>query len=412
MDNIKLVTEKFVVEENLNYDTEVSKNERVDSDNKTIKMSNLPPQPTDKTPPEVICRGPHTFDPLHPQEEDDNIHLATTNNQTKVMRWHYCLGYIPFIKLKQLALNGKIPKKLVKVKPPKCAGCLFGTMTTIPWCGKEDKASREVFIATKPGECVSVNQMMSTEVGFYAQMKGNSPRSVTCASLSSLTTTSAYALSTFKLMTHPSKPLLPNVSLTFAAKYSIKIQHYHCDNGQFFNNAFKQACQNTCQQLTFCGVNAHFQNGIAKQFICDLLESECKQLLHACACWLQTVHFAQLPYALHNAALLHNSLPVLEDSTWRLELFSSIRVGCNMKHVHTFGCPVFVLQNFRQTIATMVTLCALGLNLGPNPMHVKNVYVVLNSTTRCVSPQYHCRFDDIFETTQHGGPDVSGTICW
>ena len=37
--------------------------------------------------------------------------------------------------------------------------------------------------------------------------------------------------------------------------------------------------------------------------------------------------------------------PVLEDGTSRLEVFSSIWVGCNMKHVHTFACPVFVLQN-------------------------------------------------------------------
>jgi len=88
------------------------------------------------------------------------------------MRWHYRLGHLTFAKLKQLALNGEIPKKLVKIKPPKCAGCLFGSMTKIPWRGKETKASHEVFIATKPGECVSVNQMASTEVGFFAQMKG------------------------------------------------------------------------------------------------------------------------------------------------------------------------------------------------------------------------------------------------
>ncbi len=45
-------------------------------------------------------------------------------------------------------------------------------------------------------------------------------------------------------------------------------------------------------------------------------------------------------------------------------------------------------------------------------MHARNVYLVLSLITRCVSPQYHCRFDDFFETTRHGGPDVSGIICW
>ncbi len=36
------------------------------------------------------------------------------------------------------------------------------------------------------------------------------------------------------------------------------------------------------QKLTFCGVNAHFQNGIAEQAILDLLEGARKQLLQVC----------------------------------------------------------------------------------------------------------------------------------
>jgi hypothetical protein len=59
-------------------------------------------------------------------------------------------------------------------------------------------------------------------------------------------------------------------------------------------------------------VNAYFQNGIAKRSICNLLESARKQLLHARAHWPQAVHFALWPYALRNAALLHNTLLVLD----------------------------------------------------------------------------------------------------
>jgi hypothetical protein len=71
------------------------------------------------------------------------------------MFWHYRLGHLPFTKLKQLALNGEIPKKLAKAKPPKCAGCLFGSMTKIPWRSRETKTFHTVFIVTKPGKCVS-----------------------------------------------------------------------------------------------------------------------------------------------------------------------------------------------------------------------------------------------------------------
>ncbi len=110
----------------------------------------------------------------------------------------------------------------------------------------------------------------------------------------------------------------------FAAKHGVTICHYHCNNGRFANNAFKQACQESNQQLTFCSINAHFQNGIAECAICNLSDSARKQLLHARQRWPAAVHVALWPYTLRSAALLHNALPVLEDGTSRLELFSSI----------------------------------------------------------------------------------------
>ncbi len=45
-------------------------------------------------------------------------------------------------------------------------------------------------------------------------------------------------------------------------------------------------------------------------------------------------------------------------------------------------------------------------------MHARNVYLVLYLHTGLVSPQYHCRFDDFFETTHHGSPKVSDNVTW
>ncbi len=98
-------------------------------------------------------------------------HVAT-DNQAELMRWHHTLGHLLFSKLKKLAIIGKIPKRLAKVKPPVCAGCLFGTMTKVPWQGKEGESDHKVFVATKHGQIVSVDQMISTQVGFIAQLKG------------------------------------------------------------------------------------------------------------------------------------------------------------------------------------------------------------------------------------------------
>ncbi len=54
----------------------------------------------------------------------------------------------------------------------------------------------------------------------------------------------------------------------------------------------------------------------------------------------------------------------------------------------------------------------LGVNLGSSPSHARNVYLVLNLQTGCVSLQYHCCFDNFFETVRHDGPDISVPMEW
>jgi hypothetical protein len=134
-------------------------------------MVNLP-LPQQEEPLRVTRQVPLTFNPSPPTEEAKDVQLLAAKEQAELMQWNHRLGHLTFPKLMQLTLNGKIPKKFAKVLPPKCAGCLFGTVTKLPWQGKETKANHKVFIVTKPGEYVSVDQMTSTEVGFFAQLKG------------------------------------------------------------------------------------------------------------------------------------------------------------------------------------------------------------------------------------------------
>ncbi len=133
--------------------------DKVNKDKEMICTSNVP-DPPDKTstPDKSICRGPLTFYPLPPIAADEDVALAAADDQAELMRWHYHLGHLSFQKLKQLALNGKIPKKLSKLKRPKSAGCLFGVMTKLPWHGKEWASFHKIFVAAKPGEIVSVTK--------------------------------------------------------------------------------------------------------------------------------------------------------------------------------------------------------------------------------------------------------------
>ncbi len=165
--------EEFTAKEKVHADIPkkpIMDSEGATSNDLTVQASNSSLGKGDKEEKQTTRMGPLTFDVNPKLEEDKHVHLAAVDAQAKLMRWHYCLGHLSFAKLKQLALNGKIPQRLAKVKPPACAGCLFGAMTKVPWRGRE--TSSEVFVATKPGQCVSVDQVVSMQVGFIAQLKG------------------------------------------------------------------------------------------------------------------------------------------------------------------------------------------------------------------------------------------------
>jgi hypothetical protein len=81
-----------------------------------------------------------------------------------------------------------------------------------------------------------------------------------------------------------------------------------------------------------------------------------------------------------------------------------------MRHLQAFGCPVFALENdlaAGNSIPHWSPCARLCVNQGPSPLHARNIYLVLNLHTGCVSPQYHCRFENFFETVKHRGPDNS-----
>ena len=72
-------------------------------------------------------------------------------------------------------------------------------------------------------------------------------------------------------------------------EHGVTIQHYHCDNGRFVDNLFLQHCEQNHQRITYCGVDAHHQNGIVERAIRDITEQARKQLLFAQAHWPEAI---------------------------------------------------------------------------------------------------------------------------
>ena len=130
-----------------------------------------------------------------------------------------------------------------------------------------------------------------------------------------------------------------------ARSMGVCICQYHYDNGRFADNTFLQSCEQNSHHITLYGVNAHFQNGIAERYIRDLTEQGRKMLLFAMGCWPSAVDISLWVYAIRLASYVHNTVPCGKEGWPRTELFGGLSVRTNLKNYHTFGCPVYVLNN-------------------------------------------------------------------
>ena len=333
--------------------------------------------------------------------DEDKLQMA--DPKAELLRWHYRLGHVPFKVIRLLAAANILPRHLLDAKVPKCAACQYGAMTRKPWRTKAPPGKIKPTLINRPGDCISIDQMESSMPGFMAQIKGRLTRR-------------RYRYCTV-FVDHHSRLKYVHLQETlssddtvkakqafeaYAAKHGVKVQHYHADNGRFADKAFVNHATEQGQDITYCSVNAHFQNGIAEKAIRDLQEQARKQLLHARARWPEVIHLALWPYAMRNAALVSNLMPSQDGGVSPLEIFTGSQVAPNFRHLHTFGCPVYALNNALQagrTIPKWQSRARLGVNLGSSPRHGRQTSLVLNPITGLVSPQYHISHDDYFETT-------------
>ena len=402
----------YIGDERIHVIEDDANDDSVHSRDETVATSNIAPQPEDQTVDNTVREGPLTFQPNSEGTPLPDDHHQATTMQAELLRWHFRTGHLPFGKLKQLAVNGEIPKYLAKVTPPFCAACVAGAMTRVR---RNTSQRSKIFPANKPGACVSVDQLESSHAGFVAQLKGR----LTKERYKGATVfVDHYSRVRF---VYPMKALTSAETIqakrafeTWASLHGVTIRHYHCDNGRFTDNAFIADCNRLRQGLTLCGVNGHHQNGIAERGIRDLQTQARKQLLFAKARWPKAIDLALWPYALRSAAKYHNLLRTDPTGTSPLEKFSGTDVGPNMHQMHTFGCPSYALNDqlaSGNTLPKWSPRARMGINLGPSPRHARSVYFILNPSTGLVSPQFHVRFDDFFESVRELTDDT-GLSDW
>ena len=91
--------------------------------------------------------------------------------QQNLMKCHLQYGHMPFGILIQAAKNGLLPSNIIAKEYPPCPSCLYGKSTHRSWRTKTPHGTIAP-LATKPGDCISVDQMESSIPGFVAQNVG------------------------------------------------------------------------------------------------------------------------------------------------------------------------------------------------------------------------------------------------
>ena len=365
---------------------------------------------TEKTPTQrdFDLEGPHTKDlqakaPVVVTDEEDQPGLLT--DTAELLQHHYRFSHISFRKLQLMAQAGIIPKRLAKCNVPVCSACMYAKATKRPWRSKTRKNSPKSCEPLRPGSVVSVDQMVSPVHGLIAQMTGfltNKRYRYATVFVDQATRLGYVYLQ--KTSTAEETIKAKQAFEAYSRVRGVQIKAYHADNGIFKANAWVEACEKAGQPLTFAGVNAHHQNGLAERRIRELQELTRTSLVHANRRWPKAVTANLWPYALRMANTVYNASPSLQNPERHSpeQLFSgTTAININPKHWKPFGCPVYVLDNDLQQgkpHGKWEERSRIGLYLGQSPFHNQSVALVLNLSTGYASPQFHVQFDPSFHT--------------
>jgi hypothetical protein len=126
-------------------------------------------------------------------------------------------------------------------------------------------------------------------------------------------------------------------------------------------------------------------------------------MLHASLRWRWTHTVSLWPYALCMAVNVMNTTPPRKHgkNQWPIKIFALVSVRPELQNFHAFGCPVYVLNAPLQTgqlQSKWMSQAWLGIYLGMSPRHERIVALALNPRPGLVSPQWHVKFDNNFDT--------------
>jgi hypothetical protein len=136
---------------------------------------------------------------------------------------------------------------------------------------------------------------------------------------------------------------------SLAKRYNITLWHIHSDNGIFTNKAFQESIEQSNQTHSFCGVGAHWQNGVIERFIGVITTRARTMLLHAMNMWPDVITSEFWSFAFMHAVRLHNCTPRHGETQSPFTKFTNEDSPLTPHDLKVFGSPVYVLDATLQT---------------------------------------------------------------
>jgi hypothetical protein len=359
--------------------------------------------------------GPNNTDQPTTNIVDDEEDQQPTSAAAELLQYHHKFGHVSFRRLQEMAKQATIPKRLAKCPVPACSACLYAKAIRRQWRHRTPNNKIESRKPTKPGERISVDQMVSPTPGLIAQLTGKLTTKRYLYATIYVDQVSRLGFVWLQKTSTADETIEGKIAFEkYALDRGVKILNYHADNGIFRANKWVDACRSQGQGLSFAAVNAHHQNGMAERRIGELQGLARTMLIHANKRWPKVATANLWPYAVRMANDVLNETPSLRIATRQspLQVFADTKVNPNAKHWKPFGCPVYVLDSNLQQGKIhhkWKQRSRVGIYIGRSPQHARNVALVLNIETGLVSPQFHVKFDPSFHTVKQS-PEM--TSLW
>ena len=349
----------------------------------------------------------------------DESNKNLSRNQKLLLRLHYRLGHISLATVQWLARSGifgQAAKDIGSCVHPKCHAC-----ETMKAKRRATKATTTTATPRSKGALIKndLRPGQRLSVDFFKSPVSGRGRTSIRGSLS----TEKDLVGGMIMVDHASNKVFVEFQHSFTATAAIDskrkiekdassqgvlFESFLADNDRAFNSVqFQRALEKDWQTMRFSGAHAHHQNGKAERAIGTVMSLAGTMMMHAWTRWPEEKDDSLWPLAVRHAVHIWNNIPNTKSGLSPEDVFSGSLVPLErLSRLHVWGCPAYVLE---PTIANGNKVpkwnprSRRGIYVGDDPSFASTVGLILNKTTRSITPQFHVVYDDWFSTCYTDG---------